>query len=269
MNEIIYQKNYTDYKQELDFEIKKAAEGFVKIGYLLKVARDTNVLAESGYQTVAEFAQAEYNLSKDIVSRYIAINDRYSKNGYSQELDEKYKGYGVAKLQEMLTLPDAVVDLVTKDISKREIQELKKEIRDEQQISDLEVLMEQHDSIPGSTIAEQSMYKYFEEKRDLYNKLVKYNYEDSDGGVQHILDILAPNGYGVLTTRLKGQGKIMISIRGKDEDIVFLNTRSGEKHILTWNQFIFNLVNMRLPEIIKEPEETERQQENAINPKCE
>lgn len=58
MEEIIYQKSYQDLKQELDTELHKTAEGFVRIGYLLKVARDTNVLEESPYNTVTEFAEA-------------------------------------------------------------------------------------------------------------------------------------------------------------------------------------------------------------------
>ena len=54
MEEITYQKTYQEYKAELDGELQKTAEGFVRIGYLLKVARDTDILAESGYATVTE-----------------------------------------------------------------------------------------------------------------------------------------------------------------------------------------------------------------------
>ena len=70
--------NYSEYKMALDTELQKTADSFVKIGYLLKLARDTNVLAESGYKTVAEFAAAEYNLDKTQVSRFISINDKFS-----------------------------------------------------------------------------------------------------------------------------------------------------------------------------------------------
>lgn len=86
MDVITYQKTYREYKAELDSELQKTAEGFVRIGYLLKVARDTNVLAESGYKTVAEFAQAEYSLDKTQVSRFISINDKFAEGGYSERL---------------------------------------------------------------------------------------------------------------------------------------------------------------------------------------
>ena len=56
MENIIYQKTYQEYKQELDAVLTRTAEDFVQIGYLLKVARDTNILAESGYATVTDFA---------------------------------------------------------------------------------------------------------------------------------------------------------------------------------------------------------------------
>lgn len=39
-------KSYRDYKAAVDEELKRSAEGFVRIGYLLKVARDTDILVE-------------------------------------------------------------------------------------------------------------------------------------------------------------------------------------------------------------------------------
>jgi hypothetical protein len=86
---------YAEYKQELDREVRQEVEGYVRIGYLLKIARDTSILAESGYANLYEFAQAEYSIDKSRVSRYMAINDRFAENGYSMELKDEYKGYAV------------------------------------------------------------------------------------------------------------------------------------------------------------------------------
>lgn len=132
-------ENYEQFKQALDTELANQAAGFVRTGYLLKKARDTDILASSGYSTVAEFAKAEYGLSKDIVSRYIAINDRYSEGGYSDRLQDKYEGYGVAKLQDMLTLPIEVVDLISPEMTRKEIAEVKAEVKEEEAISPVEV----------------------------------------------------------------------------------------------------------------------------------
>ena len=74
---------YQEFKAATDREVQNQAEGFVRLGYLLRRAEDTDILAESGYKTVTEFAKAEYGLTETYVSRYININRRYSEGGYS------------------------------------------------------------------------------------------------------------------------------------------------------------------------------------------
>lgn len=81
MEELIEYNNYGQFKAALDKELLSAADHFVKIGYLLKQARDTTILYESGYPNLYEFAKAEYGIDKGTVSRYIAINDRFSVGG--------------------------------------------------------------------------------------------------------------------------------------------------------------------------------------------
>ena len=75
MEQVIGYRSYQEYKQELDTELKKTAEGFVRIGYLLKVARDTSILTESQYDNVIDFARAEYGLDKTQVSRFMNITN--------------------------------------------------------------------------------------------------------------------------------------------------------------------------------------------------
>ena len=80
MEEIIYNKTYQEYKAELDAEMSGVAERFVKIGYLLKVARDTRILSQSRYTSVTEFAKAEYGIDASQVSRFISIRASDRKN---------------------------------------------------------------------------------------------------------------------------------------------------------------------------------------------
>lgn len=237
-------ETYGEFKRALDTELKNQAEGFVRTGYLLKVARDTDILRESGYQTVAEFALAEYGLKKDIVSRYIAINDKYSENGYSEYLQEKYVGYGVAKLQEMLTLPDAVAELISPELTRREIQEIKKEVSKEEEISDIEVMLE--GTLPAHenmTLLQKTLHQYFYDNRQEFislKEVIKGNITGADA-IERILDVIAPTGIAVKNARIQGLGKIMISIQGKDKDIELLNIRTGDKESHTWQQVIDDL----------------------------
>lgn len=245
MNELSTIQDYRQFKEALGTELRNQAEGFVRTGYLIKVARDTDILRDSGYATVAEFAQAEYGLSKDIVSRYIAINDRYSKDGYSEFLQEKFEGYGVAKLQEMLTLPDSVVDLMSPEMTKREIQDVKKEIKEEEQISDIEVCCE--GTAPDQehmTMIQKAIHRYFYEQREEYIQLegVIRAQVSTDEAIEKVLDVIAPSGVALKAVRVQGIGKLLISFKGRDNDVEMLNVRSNEKEIITWQQFIENMV---------------------------
>ena len=45
-------ETYGEFKEALGTELKNQAEGFVRTGYLLKVARDTDILRESEFQII-------------------------------------------------------------------------------------------------------------------------------------------------------------------------------------------------------------------------
>lgn len=245
MNELAAIQNYGQFKEALGTELRNQAEGFVRTGYLLKVARDTDILKESGYTTVAEFAQAEYGLTKDIVSRYIAINDRYSKDGYSEYLQERFEGYGVAKLQEMLTLPIEVIELTYPEMTKREIQDIKKEVKEEEKISDVEVCLEREaPDQEHMTIIQKAIHNYFYEQREQYIRLedVIKAQVDMAAAVEKVLDVLTPSGMALKTVRVQGVGKLMLSFKGRENDIEMLNVRNNEKETFTWQQFIENMV---------------------------
>ena len=157
--ELEQRKTYSEFKTALDTEMNKAAESFVKIGYLLKIARDTDILAESGYNSLTEFAQAEYNLDKSQVSRFIAINDNYSVDGYSDRLMTEYSGYGYSKLAMMLTLPAAVAKELSPAYSKSDIQVLKDEVAAEEAISPMEVYLEgEKEELEDASLLYQAMY---------------------------------------------------------------------------------------------------------------
>lgn len=218
---------YSEFKTALDTEMNKAAESFVKIGYLLKIARDTDILAESGYNSLTEFAQAEYNLDKSQVSRFIAINDNYSVDGYSDRLRTEYTGYGYSKLAMMLTLPAAVVSELTPSYSKSDIQALKEEVAAEEAISPMEVYLEgEKEELEDASLLYQAMYQLFLENPELYmHKTV-----DADA----LFDALAPAGESIYTVRIQGVGRIMISC--KEDRVNLVNVRTNNVEICTWEQ---------------------------------
>ena len=218
---------YSEFKTALDTEMNKAAESFVKIGYLLKIARDTDILAESGYNSLTEFAQAEYNLDKSQVSRFIAINDNYSVDGYSDRLMTEYTGYGYSKLAMMLTLPAAVAKEFSPAYSKSDIQVLKEEVAAEEAISPMEVYLEgEKEELEDASLLYQAMYQLFLENPELY----MHETVDADA----LFDALAPAGESIYTVRIQGVGRIMISC--KEDRVNLVNVRTNNVEICTWEQ---------------------------------
>lgn len=235
MDVITYQKTYREYKAELDSELQKTAEGFVRIGYLLKVARDTNVLAESGYKTVAEFAQAEYSLDKTQVSRFISINDKFAENGYSDRLQAKYQGFGYAKLTLMLQLPDAVNEALTPSYSKAEIQSIKEEVDEEKKVSDIEVCLEASGAPEEEgTFIERIVKQLMHDEPGMFTELHGEAFGCSVN-MQHFQRIMAPSGEKTYSVRLAGVGRILLILNdGSDNRAV--NSRTGEFEEVTWQQ---------------------------------
>lgn len=235
MEELRNIENYEQFKQALDTELANQAAGFVRTGYLLKKARDTDILAASGYNTVAEFAKAEYGLSKDIVSRYIAINDRYSEGGYSDRLQDKYEGYGVAKLQDMLTLPIEVVDLISPEMTRKEIAEVKAEVKAEEAISPIEVALEGTDVQQADMeLCQKAIYKYAKDNPEKFKALVKWT---KDGDSEELESILAPSGIAVLASRPQGIGKVFTSFKGEGQPVDILAVKNNEKHTLSMDDY--------------------------------
>ncbi len=242
--EMVRVGTYSDFKAAMDQEVRNITQGFVRMGYLLKVARDTDILAESGYKTVAEFAAAEYGMNETYVSRFIGINDRYSEGGYSDRLQEKYQGYGMSLLAEMLTLPESIADAIPQGVTRQEIREIKREYEAEQKITPMEVMLEgQQEGQEEIGMTGMAMRKYFYLHREQFSSLapVIAREEYSEDSVERVMEVLAPSGVAVLMVRVQGIGRLMISIRGKDQDVEVQNVRSLDKEVRTWVEFLYTL----------------------------
>ena len=234
MEQLTVYQNYESFKAELDGELQKTAEGFVRIGYLLKVARDTNVLASSGYKTVTEFASAEYGLDKTQVSRFISINDRFSEGGYSDRLMDQYQGFGYAKLTIMLQIPEAITEEMSPNLSKADVQAIKEEVDEEKKVSDIEVMMEEREAAE-ITFAQEILYWLMKEDRKLYAKC--WDASKRWGIDQRtVKELLAPSGEKIYSVWIPGRGREMLFLDDSKEEATTTNTRSGEKARFTWEE---------------------------------
>ena len=238
MNEVITYTDYQSYKRELDAELQKTAEGFVRIGYLLKVAQDTDILKESGYANVVDFAKAEYNIDKTQVSRFIHINDRFSEGGYSNRLKAEYQGYGYAKLSIMLQLPDEINEELTPDFSKAEIQAIKDEVDEEKKISDIEVMLEKKDEVQQSldSLLEQVLFQMGKDDAKVFDTL--WTAREEEVSYTETVNRLAPAGQAVYSVRIPGKGRMMLSINEASNSVNITNVRTNEKETHTKQEVV-------------------------------
>ncbi len=118
--------DWLSVKNELEEELRGAAAGFVRIGYLLRKIEESKGYERDGYKSLAKWAEATYGLSESSVSRFMDINKKYSIDGYSKQLRLEYARFGQSKLAEMLTLSDESIGMVTPEMKRQDIRELKR-----------------------------------------------------------------------------------------------------------------------------------------------
>lgn len=233
---------YRELKVAMDSEMGKTAESFVRIGYLFKMARDTDVLQESGYSSYLEFAEKEYSMDKSQVSRFINIHTKFSDPEDPTRLSEKYQGFGSAKLAIMLTLPDTIIEELTPTFAKSDIQAVKEELEAESKISDLEVIAEQAETAKEADgqqepdILHQVVGQILD--GDLYMRIKIRQALKSSRKEALLQEILAPAGEAMHSVRIKGTGRLMLSVKGLDTEIALINVRSDSKEIYSWDALI-------------------------------
>ena len=231
MNELTTYQNYEQYKAVMDRTMNETANNFVRIGYLLAVARDTGILDGSGYAGMGEFARTEYGLEESQTSRFIAIWEKYGTG--EGALLEQYEGYGQAKLAEMLTLPDAVAEVLPKELTREEIREVKNEVRAEEKITQIELMLEPAKNT--GDILFDLLKAYFEDEG--HTREFRALFGTHDGSASDVvMDILAPSGYAVLGARVPGVGRLMLSIRGAEQRPVLSNIRENTKTEYDWEE---------------------------------
>ena len=133
--------DWVTMKERLKQDLNGVAESFVRIGYTLRAIKEQKLYEQDGYENMETFALCEYGLSPSTVSRFIAINKKYSLNGNSGQLRPEFTGMGSTKLAEMLTLPDTDYELIRPETTRESIRELKefnRTVPEEEKITDLQ-----------------------------------------------------------------------------------------------------------------------------------
>ena len=167
-------------KESLKRDLIGVQESFVRIGYTLRKIEEQKLYKNDGYETVTEFAKAEYGLSTSTISRFMSINRKFSIDGYSDRLRPEYAQMGSSKLSEMLSLPDTDMEMIRPEMPKADIRELKhfnKETPEPEAADSLERLV----------------WKFFETNAEIAKQL-EQSEAYTDGEAEKMVEIVNPAG---------------------------------------------------------------------------
>lgn len=145
--------------------LKSVARSVVAVGYYLKSVRDRSLWmeAEQGYESVWDFAQTEFGISKSTASRYMAINDRFSEGGNSPLIMEQYAELSKSQLQEMLYISDQQAEKVTPDTTVLEIRQMREPKPEPVEVLDGQMSIEDFEIMPAPTLPEEEAEEPAEE----------------------------------------------------------------------------------------------------------
>ena len=115
-----------DAEKNIRDGLGNAVKSVIAVGYYLKKIRDNHLYESAGYESIWEYASDRFGFSTSTASRYMARNDRFSRDGNSPELDARYEGFSKSQLQEMLSLDDDQIEQVTPDMTVKEIRQIRK-----------------------------------------------------------------------------------------------------------------------------------------------
>lgn len=121
---------YKDVTYEDAIELAKenlvnTVTSFIAAGYWLKHIKDGMKFKKDGYETIWECAEARLGLKKSEASRAMGMNDKYSIDGNTPFIQERYKQYNKSQLQEMLTMTEEQIEQVSPDMTIAAIRDVK------------------------------------------------------------------------------------------------------------------------------------------------
>lgn len=228
--------NIDDMTDIIKNQLNDIAEGFVSVGYYLRKTDETMLYKQKGYKTIYEYARDTFGIGRSTASRFMEINQKYSKDGYSPEIDLKWSGYGSSKLTEMLGLPEDVQEAIPVDATVRDIREAKGIIREtEHNYSDQMELCDIAQPDPAKTDWLMELIKqYFsKENRDAFQKMTDWLRKDEpeEDITASILLIINPTKFKMI--RLE-RANIMLTV---DKIKVMPYRNQGEQQEYTYIDF--------------------------------
>ena len=142
----------------------------------------------------------------------------------------------------MLSIPEAINEALSPNLSKTEIQAIKDEVDAESKVTDIEVEIERAEAAaatdkpmlpPEGSPLKRNLWQLGKEQEELFRKLWKICFLHTAFGNKNnaeIMDILIPQGDAVYTVRIPGERRTQIIVNSDGATIVNLKTLERSKY---------------------------------------
>lgn len=227
---------WMDWKEDIRRKLAETTRNFVYIGYRLKQIRDSGMFG--GAEDIFDFAAKEYGLGKSTVSRFIAINEKFSEGGNSLELKEKYREMGSSKLTEMLALTDAECDMITERTTVAQIRELKEFNRQEPE--EEKGQEKEEDILHTWTPLQKCIIEYFRGKKEMLDEAMGYI---AGGDYKQAAEAISPNG----STTFK-KGIIFLFMYDYETGVKYKKFGTNDVTLMSWSDFIVEICEIFWPD---------------------
>lgn len=217
--------DYIQSKNEIKQELGGIVKSFVRIGWQLTRIDKSGAYKHDGYNTIAEFAKAEYGMNPSGVSRFMNVYERYSLPGDTPELQEQYKDFKFAQLTEMLQLPEEDRQIFHAEDKREDIRELK-DFNKENENNPMN-LLDWKSAQNTEDKLKATIQEFFHEKQGVLNTL--YSSEAYQAGnIKGMSQIINPGD-----SMSYRKGTVFLMFHQEDITVKIFN---GEMKNITWEQ---------------------------------
>lgn len=218
--------DYIQSKNEIKQELGGIVKSFVRIGWQLTRIDKSGAYKHDGYNTIAEFAKAEYGMNPSGVSRFMNVYERYSVPGDTPELKEQYREFKFNNLVEMLQLPEEDQQIFHPEDKREDIRELK-DFNKENESNPMN-LLDWKSAQSTEDKLHATIQEFFREKTGILNALYSSEAYQS-GNIKEMAQIVNPGD-----SMSYRKGTVFLMFHQEDITVKIFN---GEMRNISWDQF--------------------------------
>lgn len=200
--------DYIQCKNDIKNNLGTIVKSFVRIGWQLSRIDKSGAYKNDGYNSIAEFAKAEYGMSATGTSRFIRVYEKYSVPGDTPELRDEYKDYNRSQLEEMLQIPEEDHEMIRPEAHKEDIRELNRLNKENESSPDN--LLDWKNAQTTEEKIQATIYEFWHDNRETMN-----TFFGSDMEMKDLAELLSPSG-----SRSYRKGTVFLMFYNLDTEIL-------------------------------------------------